>query len=356
MVARYRIHGQSGAIGSGVKHVTVDLTQPAGHLAAYQDGRYDLALRGLTQIAVALANAGCRVTALLDPAFAARPPAAALSTAPVAIIPTLGHDGLVAALGAMAPDACVLWNGTHMPTVTAACHAAAIPIVFAEAGWFDRDSSVFVDPVGVTFSSSLCSLGPPAILDSTIRARLAPIADAAGRRRHLPGDYLLLLLDGGGWTYFDPRHRDPAVIIAQLRQRFPAWQLAVRAHPLNRDAVRRSLPPDVTDANDGDLRDWAAFCTAAIGASSKAMFTPVLYGRPAIMIGAHVAAGLQPHPGFVQRQRITAIDDDDLTDDSRASLARAFVYEAVFHRHLYFDDSGPAGLRQNRVIAPLLTG
>ena len=337
--------------------VAIDLTRATAVPHVYAGGNYGFAIRGLMQIAQILARAGCVVTVLADPEFARAPAAKQVlrETPAIQTIFAWDHSELPRTLDEVQPDACVIWNGCHVPELSAAFRTRGARVIFAEAGWFERDRSAFVDDWGVIVGSSLSKFEPAADLtDSERRARLAPIARIDERRRLHPGDYLLVLLDyGTGWTYFDRRHKDPLVILAQLQAQFPGLPLAVRTHPKERDRLAGRMPHGVIDATDGSLLDWAAFCTAAIGASSKAAFVPALYDKQTILIGGSVASGPRPSPAFLQRNRIGAITEADLLDRSRCEPARAFVYEAVFHRHVFFDEP-PDALAQNRVLAPLL--
>ena len=336
--------------------VLVDLTRATAVPHVYAGANYHFAIRGLMQIAAALARAGCVITLLADPDFVQTPPAAQVlaSTPSIQSIVAENETAFPRALDATGPDACVMWNGCHLPHVAGVCRDRGAAPIFAEAGWFERERSAFLDGWGVMVGSSLSEFLPePGLSDQERRARLEPIARTGERQRLCAGDYLLVLLDAGnGWTYFDRRHSDPLAIVRQLRAQFPDLPLAVRPHPTERERVIARLPKGAFDAGEGALLDWAAHCTAAVGASSKAVFAPALFGRPSILIGGSVASGKRPHPAFAQRNRIAAITEADLLDRSRCEQARAFVYEAVFHRHVFFDGAPP--LAQNRVLAPLL--
>ena len=337
--------------------VLVDLTRATAVPDVYTGQNYLFAVRGLMQIAGVLARAGCVTTVLADPEFMRTQPAMQVLDATPSIRPMLAESerAFPQALDATDPDACVMWNGCHLPHVAGVCRQRGAHPIFAEAGWFERDRSAFVDGWGVMVGSSLSEFrSEPSLTDSERRARLEPIARTVERQRRHAGDYLLVLLDAGnGWTYFDRSHRDPLVIVRQLRSQFPDLPLAVRPHPTERDRVVTRLPDGAFDAGEGSLMDWAAHCTAAIGASSKSVFAPALFDRPIILIGGSVASGKLPHPAFVQRNRIAAITEADLLDRSRCEQARAFVYEAVFHRHIFFD--GTPSVSENRILAPLLS-
>ncbi len=340
-------------------HVVIDLTRSPHLPHVYEADRYLFAVRGLVRLGAALSRAACRVTVLADPVFIRTPIAqAAMDGAPRLVVTEAADNTSVpAALDTLRPDAMAVWNGSHIPETVQACRARDVAVLFAEAGWFDRDGSIFLDTLGVMVASSLAEFAPsPGLSDRTRQARLAAFAQMEQRRRPIEQDYLLVLLDGGsGWTYFDARHADPAVLLAQLREQFPDRVLAVRGHPAARDRLPARLPDGVVLARDGALLDWAAYCTAAIGASSKAVFAPPLFDRPVILIGASVASGPRPSLAFAQRQRINRITEADLLDRSQSEAARAFVYEAVFHRHVYFDDCSAPALAQNRVLAPFVT-
>ena len=337
----------------------IDLTRAVAVPQVYAGDNYGFAISGLMRIAGILAGAGCLITVLADPEFIHAPAAQRVLEAAPSIKTIAARDETVvpSALAALHPAACVIWNGIHVPHIAGACRDHGTRPIFAEAGWFHRDTSAFLDSWGVMVGSSLSQFRPgPGLSDADRRSRLASIARVEERTRLYDADYLLLLLDyGNGWAYFDPRHRKPLVIIEQLRERFPGVTLAVRAHPTDRERLPKSLPKGVIDAGQGSLLDWAAFCTAAIGASSKAAFFPALYDNPMILIGGSVASGPLPHPAFLQRNRIAAIAEADLLDHSRCEQARAFVYEAVFHRHVSFDHASPGALAENRILAPLLS-
>ena len=338
-----------------MSHVLVDLTRAVAVPQVYAGGHYGFAIRGLMQIAAALAQAGCLITVLGDPEFIRTPQAAEVlkSLPSITTLSARNERALSGVLDSVRPAACLIWNGCHVPHTANACRAKGVRPIFAEAGWFERDRSAFVDSWGVMVGSSMSRFRPdPALTDETRRARLEPIARTAERTCPHDGEYLLVLLDAGsGWTYFDRRHRDPLKIVKELRARHPGVTLAVRAHPTERRRVVNRLPDGAIDASQGALLDWAANCMAAIGASSKAVFAPALFGKPVILIGGSVASGPVPHPAFVQRNRIASITEADLFDRSRCELARAFVYEAVFHRHVFFDGTP---LTDNRVLASLL--
>ena len=337
--------------------ILVDLTRAVAVPHVYAGRNYLFAISSLMQIAGSLAQAGCVITVLADPEFVRSPPAEQVLAAMPAITTILGADetAIPRVLEMVQPDACIMWNGCHLPHIAGVVRDRGAQPIFAEAGWFERDRSAFLDGWGVMVGSSLSQFRPdPGLTDAERRTRLEPIARTAERQRLHRGDYLLVLLDAGnGWTYFDPRHKDPLVIVRQLQAQFPGLPLAVRPHPTERERVLARLPPGAFDAGGGALLDWAAHCTAAVGASSKAVFAPALFDKPSVLIGGSVASGPLPHPAFVQRNRIAAITEADLLDRSRCEQARAFVYEAVFHRHLFFD--GAASLAENRVLAPLLS-
>ena len=341
--------------------ILLNCCPPTAEPQLYAGPAFNLAVRSLLTLGCALANAGLRVTAYGTPhALGGRNAARGLDHPGgqrVALAYEQDPPDFGAIVARVQPHHCILWNGGAEPHVTVALQAAGVKPWFAEAGWFDRENSIFLDPVGVARTSSLDSF----VDDGHVPGRVMQLRLDMLTRSLAPqpppgaGDYLLVLLDGGSaWAYFDPRYKSVSALIDDLARRFPGRRVVVRGHPSNA-ASCPALPPNMAWGNDGSLFDWTAHCTAVIGASSKATFAAPLFGKPLVLIGRGLT---NPDGGghvFAEAASIAAISDAMLQPPGpRPEVARALLYEALFRRHVYFDDASELALMRNRCLGPVL--
>lgn len=246
---------------------------------------------------------------------------------------------------------CVLVHGIWTFRIQAICRSRNIGVVLVEAPAFERDDAVFIDTVGVTMFSSLAAFRPRGALPADGPATLQRLRDIESAERVFAEPYILLLLERSDSVFwpFDPRHYDIRVVVQELSAQFPRATIAVRAHPDDPARATLELPGNCLFADHGSVSAWAQHCDWAVGFSSKATFSPLLYGRSVVVLARGLTNFFNESPVFIETHKISHLSIDNISARRRPLVADEFIYHLVSENHLRITDKdGPRRERNRR--------
>ena len=246
--------------------------------------------------------------------------------------------------------ACVIAHGMWAINVQYLCRRNCVNVLLYDAGGFRRGEQVFVDPIGVVGFSSLNGFRKTGSIRDDQLEEISNLQDIESGSRPVDYPYVLVLLDHSGSFFypFDTSFNNPANLISSISKRFPKKMFAVRTHPGDPFQKDIELPKNFISANDGSIGQWSQYCDCAIGFASKALWMPMLFGKPVVVVARGLMNFFKPLRHVLYESRvIDQLSIDSIVNSFDRDSVREFIGNVAIDHHLMISSDTSRSINKN---------